>query len=134
MSNEWLSQLISVLEEALKDDGKISFTSPTGKEVLAEVSDEVVDLLRNNRQRLLQVGKDAVVRYLELMSEGKSFDALVEMYSALDNVEIVDRVGASAQEMMETALEIQAARRFWLELGRKLGTRLAIGLLGLLII
>jgi hypothetical protein len=130
----WVEDLITVLQEALKDDKKISFKRPTGEEIYVVIRKEMVELLIQNRHRLIQVGKQTFQEYLILKSEGADFEALVAIYDRIDNVELVEKAKENALRLAEVAKQIQATRRFWVELGKKVTVKVAMGLLSVVLI
>lgn len=134
MDISWLPEMISILEKALANDGKLTFKRPTGDEVTVTITNELVNIIKGNKSRLLQIGENTFKQFLVLRSEGDDFEALVVIYSKLDNVELVEKATANAIEMIEIAKEIQATRKFWLDLARQLGTRVALGMLSALIV
>jgi hypothetical protein len=129
----WIQELIRVLENALKDDGKIKFVIPPEEEILIEIKEEFVKLIKINQQSLAQIGKDTFKRFLELKRDGKDFEALVTIYDALETTELVEKFKEDSIKLAELARQIQETRKFWLKFAEQVGTRLAMGLLGLII-
>jgi tRNA1(Val) A37 N6-methylase TrmN6 len=133
MDTAWIQELIRVLEKALKDDGKIKFLIPPKEEILVEIKEEFVKLIKVNQQRLAQISKEAFQRFLELKRDGKDFEALVAIYDALETTELVEKFKEDSIKLAELARQIQETRKFWLKFSEQLGTRLAMGLLSLVI-
>jgi hypothetical protein len=133
MDTAWIQELIRVLEKALKDDGKIKFVVPPNEEILVEIKDEFVKLIKANQQRLAQIGKETFKRFLELKRDGRDFDALVTIYDALETTELVEKFKEDSIKLAELAKQIQETRKFWLNFAGQFGVRLAMGLLSLVI-
>jgi len=134
MADDWIQDLITVLTKALKDDGKIQFSKPDGKTVVIKIGKDVITLIQQNRHRLIQVGKQTFEDYLLAKSRGEEFDALVLIYDKIDIVELVEKAKENAAQLKELAVRIQETRRFWLAFGKQVGTKVAMGLLSIILV
>lgn len=134
MDSSWVTDLLSVIENALKNDGKITFKLPNGDEVTEVITLEIYQLLVKNQHMLIKIGLMAFSDFLKLKSEGRDLEALEKIYSQLSVQELVDLATANAIQMELLAKQIQETRKFWVDFALQVGVKLATGLLGALLI
>jgi len=125
----WVVNLLQVLDQALSDDGKLTFNLPSGEEIVTTITADTVDFIKNNQCHLLSVGFETFQLFLIHKSKGEDLDALEELYSKIDTDELVEMSKVTAIQMDQYAKKIQEVRRFWVDLAKRLGTNVALGLL-----
>ena len=130
--DDWVISLIDRLEQAINLKRPIELVFD-GKKVFIEIKREVVDLIRNNRESLLKMGKKVFREVLILMSEGKDFEAKVKVYEQFDNDELLDKYRGDSIKLVEIAARVQAGKDFWFSLCKKVGTKIVFAALGKLL-
>lgn len=130
--SQWVDELIGKLEDAVTNKKPIKFND-AGKEVLVEIKNEVVDLVKENRNQLIKIGRQVFKRFLLLMHKQHEFEALTVIYEKLDNSELLDRYKEDSARLAELATETQESRDFWIGFGKKVGMRIVLGALGALL-
>ena len=63
---DWVSELIQVLETALKNDGKITITMPNGEKITEIVTKVLIDLIIKNQSALLRIGINTFKDFLKI--------------------------------------------------------------------
>lgn len=125
----WVDGLILTLDQKKQ----ISFVDTVGQTVVVTVEKTVVDFIRDNQARLLLIGYDIFKEFLGLLAKRQEFDALVLVFSQLDNSELINKYKEDTVKLAEIAVEIQANCDFWIVFGKQVGFKVAGALLTLLI-
>lgn len=133
MSGQWVDILISKLQDALDGKSIIKINDNTGKEVVVSIKKELIDLLRDNRSKLVMVGRDAFKKFVDLWQEQKEFEALCVIYEKLDNSELIEAYKEDTIKLAEIARETQEIRDFWISFGKNVAVRIVLGTLGAII-
>jgi hypothetical protein len=133
MTDQWVDILISKLEDAVAGRSIITIDDDTGKKVVVSIKQELIDLLKDNRTKLVHVGRDAFKEFVDLWYKQKEFDALCAIYKHLDNSELIEAYREDTIKLAEIARETQETRDFWISFGKQVGMRLVLGALGAII-
>jgi hypothetical protein len=133
LSSEWLTGFIGVLESSLTSNKPLKWDSGTGSEFLIKVTPEVVNLIKSHQDVLLRAGKDVFKKFLELRSKQQDLEALVLVYSQLDNSALIEQYQGDTIKMAALAKQIQEDRNFWVNLGLQLSQKILAGALSVLL-
>lgn len=133
MDHEWVDQFIDRLQQAADGNNPIRFEDDTGQQVVVAIQQQLVQLLRDNRMRLVRVGKNAFKDFLLLWHKQQQFEALVRIYDQLDNSELIDQYREDSAKLAEIAHQVQQDRDFWVSFGKQVGMRIVFGALGALL-
>ena len=131
--NDWVNDLIDKLNDSFMNKLPIKTTNSTGQVVLVAIDQAIINFIKDNRVRLLQIGLDAFKNFLQLWMERKEFEAIVLVYQKLDNTELIAKYREDTIKLAELAVEIQAQRDFWISFGVKVGVKVVGALFTLLL-
>lgn len=131
--SEWVDEFIEKVDEAATSGKGLFWIDGDGNKIVVKVKTEVVALLRENRFRLLKVGKKIFQEFLFLLSKGEDFKALVKINETLDNSDLLDQYKADSIKLAEAAAQIQADKQFWVDFGRQASMKILLGALGALL-
>lgn len=130
--DDWINQLFAALDTVLRNGGIIKWTNESGAEITTAISAEAIKTIKDNAIRLQQIGKDAFKEFLLKMSRQQDFEALVVIYSRLDNTELLQKYKEDTVRLAEIARQTQADRDFWIAFAKQVGMRMAFAALGAL--
>lgn len=129
----WIDVIIKIMQNAVIGKQPIVWTDDSGKTILVNVEQEMIDMLVQNRDKFFVIGMDVFKQFCSLMNKGQSFEALVTIYSAMDNDQLVDQYKEDALKLAEIARIEQETRNFWIWLAEQVSMRLVLGAIGSLI-
>ena len=127
--NNWVSSFINSLENTEANGGQIQLKDGP----MITLSKELIKLIIQNRYQLEKVGENAFKQFLAKMSIGYSFEALVAIYSQLDNSALIEAYKTDTVKLAEIALQAQQDRDFWIDFAKQVGSKLVSVALGTLL-
>lgn len=122
----WVTDLLDKLTSIVEHKGGIlKWTDPdTGESLQTIITHDLVQVLIANKTSLAEVGLNTFKQFLALIHKQQSFDALVAVYSKLDNAALIAQFQTDSAKLAEIAANTQAARKFWADLGKQLALKL----------
>jgi hypothetical protein len=133
IDREWVDDFLGTIEHSIKTKTPLKWIDETGNEMQIILQQAVFDILKQNRHRLIKIGKRIFKEFLILMSRGEELEALVLVYDQLDTQSLVDKFDENAQKLEQIAIELEEERQFWRDVFKQVVVRLALGALGALL-
>ena len=132
MSKDWTIDFIENLGTAMEAGG-IQWTDDTGTQITVKVSIQLLAMIRDNLPHLAEIGQDTFKQFLLMMAKGQDFDALVLIYSKLDNSALILQYKEDAVKLAEIAKRAQETRDFWIAFAKQAAIKIVFGALSVLI-
>ena len=131
----WITDLLNKLTSIVENEGGIlKWTDPiTGETLQSIITHDLISVLIANKTSLTAVGLDTFKQFLALIRGQQSFDALVLVYSKLDNSSLIAQFQTDSAKLAEIAANTQAERKFWIDLAKQLALKLLSGGMGILL-
>lgn len=122
----WITDLIGKLTDIISNKGGIlQWIDPqTGNTIQTEITQDFIQVIIANKTSLEEVGLDVFKQFLALIHKQQPFDALVLIYSKLDNSALLLQFQTDTAKLAEIAAKTEAERKFWVELGKQLAFKL----------
>lgn len=131
--DNWIDVLIDTLNSAIQGNKPIEWTDESGNEILVNIKQEMIDMLIQNRDKFIVIGMDIFKEFCALVHKRQAFEALVAVYDAMDNEQLIDQYKEDAIKLAEIARVEQETRDFWVWLAKQVGMRIALGAIGALL-
>lgn len=124
MNNTWVDDLISVLDQLLRTGGAISWDDQSGKLLSIKVTQDIFNLIMQNKDQLIGIGKDTFMDFLMLKAKSQDFAALMVVYRKLDTQLLVAKATTNSIQLSELVKKITLEREFWMKFGISIAEKL----------
>lgn len=133
-SKGWVEDFLGTLQDISSQGGVVEWMDHTTNSPMAvTLTQDFIDLIRNNRTALLAVGKEDFKGFLTLLQAGETYEALREIYSKMSNEDLVQQAASDTEKLAQLAEDAENQRKFWINLAEQAGIKLLSGAIGVLI-
>lgn len=128
-TNTWVDDLIDALTNVLAVGGTISI----GPEIAIKVTQEIVDLIVTNKSHLELIAVETYKQFLDLFIKQRTFDALVVVYSELNNADLTKQFNSDSNSIADLVAASDDEEAFWVSFAEQLSIKTATIILTILI-
>ena len=131
----WVSDFLGKLQAIIESQGgQVQWIDAiTGNKLAMTITQDLVTIIIANHTALQNIGLAAFKNTLSSLQKGQSFEALVTIYSKLDNSQLLQQYATDSAQLQAIAATTQKERDFWLSFVFQIGTKLTAGALGALL-
>lgn len=133
-SRAWVDDFLSTLQDVTRQGGIVKWVDQqTGDPMAVTLTQDFLDLIKENRGALLAVGKEDFKAFLAMLQAGESYEALREIYSKMSNEDLIQQAAGDTEKLGRLAEDSENQRKFWMNLAEQAGIKLLSGAIGVLI-
>ena len=110
LNDAWIDKMLA------KARSPVEVRSPSGEAVMVNINQGLVDFIQTNRYTIATVGQSVFADFMASMAKGQSQEALLKVYRAMSNRDIINLFIANAVMLGDDSAQQVQVKNFWIDL------------------
>ena len=110
LNDKWIDNMLTQAKQPVR------VIQEDGTALMVSINQDLISFIEANRYQIAVVGQAVFTDFITTVSQGQSFQALVKVYSALSNKDLVSQSQADAVSVGDDSAQMAQAQTFWITL------------------